>query len=294
MNLRDNKNIIKLLEDFNYKSNPEIIKKICNLIRKDIINNGDRSFSKNYNIDDINLDLVIDFSLNSKHPYYSNVNIYDIINGVEPVLLRIIVVDETIDVDYLMSVISHEIRHIWDVYTVSSDYEIDDFKKSIAITKFKKTGKMSKFINLVYLSLEHELIARHNMIYEMFRWKNIVDKEKLVDLFEKSYINQALQQLKSFSYLEILNEPDLYNFTIEFSKNIGDNFDGDLQKYYLNWEFLFKQKSDLFLSYVDSMIDDVISDIKNNKIYERNNIGFISYNESIGGNYLKTIFNKKV
>jgi len=294
MNLRDNKNIIKLFEDFNYKSNPEIIKKICNLIRKDIINNGDRSFSKNYNIDDINLDLVIDFSLNSKHPYYSNVNIYDIINGVEPVLLRIIVVDETIDVDYLMSVISHEIRHIWDVYTVSSDYEIADFKKSIAITKFKKTGKMSKFINLVYLSLEHELIARHNMIYEMFRWKNIVDKEKLVDLFEKSYINQALQQLKSFSYLEILNEPDLYNFTIEFSKNIGDNFDGDLQKYYLNWEFLFKQKSDLFLSYVDSMIDDVISDIKNNKIYERNNIGFISYNESIGGNYLKTIFNKKV
>ena len=153
---------------------------------------------------------------------------------------------------------------------------------------------MSKFINLVYLSLEHELIARHNMIYEMFRWKNIVDKGKLVDLFEKSYINQALQQLKNFSYLEILNEPDLYNFTIEFSKNIGDNFDGDLQKYYLNWEFLFKQKSDLFLSYVDSMIDDVISDIKNNKIYERNNIGFISYNESIGGNYLKTIFNKKV
>jgi hypothetical protein len=294
MNLRDNKNIIKLFEDFNYKSNPEIIKKICNLIRKDIINNGDRSFSKNYNIDDINLDLVIDFSLNSKHPYYSNVNIYDIINGVEPVLLRIIVVDETIDVDYLMSVISHEIRHIWDVYTVSSDYEIADFKKSIAITKFKKTGKMSKFINLVYLSLEHELIARHNMIYEMFRWKNIVDKGKLVDLFEKSYINQALQQLKNFSYLEILNEPDLYNFTIEFSKNIGDNFDGDLQKYYLNWEFLFKQKSDLFLSYVDSMIDDVISDIKNNKIYERNNIGFISYNESIGGNYLKTIFNKKV
>ena len=201
MNLRDNKNIIKLFEDFNYKSNPEIIKKICNLIRKDIINNGDRSFSKNYNIDDINLDLVIDFSLNRKQPYYSNVNIYDIINGVEPVLLRIIVVDETIDVDYLMSVISHEIRHIWDVYTVSSDYEIADFKKSIAITKFKKTGKMSKFINLVYLSLEHELIARHNMIYEMFRWKNIVDKGKLVDLFEKSYINQALQQLKNFSYL---------------------------------------------------------------------------------------------
>ena len=289
-----NEKIIKLFEDFNHKSNPEIIKKICNSIRKDIINNGDRIFSKNYNIDDLNIDLFVDFTFNKKQPYYSNVNIYDIINGVEPVQLKIIVVDESIDFDYLMSIISHEIRHIWDVYTVSSDYEIEDFKKSITITKFKRSGKMSKFINLVYLSLEHELIARHNMIYEMFRWKNITDKSKLMDLFEKSYINQALQYLKNFSYIDILDEPELLNFTIEFSKNIGDNFDGDLEKYYKNWELFFKQKSDLFLSYVDDMIDDVISDIKNNKVYERNNIGFISYNESIGSSYLKKIFNKSV
>lgn len=296
MNFRKSKNKfdkIKLFEDFNYRSNPEIIKKICNIIRKDIINNGDKSFSKNYNIDDLNIDLVLDFNFNKKMPYYSNVNIYDIINGVEPILLRVMVVDQTIDVDYLMSIVSHEIRHIWDVYTVSSDYEIDDFKKSIAITKFKKTGKMSKFINLVYLSLEHELIARHNMIYEMFRWKDITDKNRLLELFEGSYINKALQQLKNFSYSEIIGESDLYDFTIEFSKNIGDTFDGDLERYYKNWEYIFKQKSDLFLSYVDEMLDEVIDDIKNNKVYERNNIGFISYNESIGSNYLRTIFNKK-
>lgn len=292
MNPKINKNIIKLFEDFNYKSNPDIIKKICNIIRKDIINNGDKSFSKNYNIDDINLDLIIDFSFNKKQPYYSNVNIYDIINGVEPVILRVTVIDEKIDIDYLISIISHEIRHIWDIYTISSDYEIEDFKKSMTITKFKKNGKMAKFINLVYLSLEHELIARHNMIYEMFRWKNITDKAKLIELFEKSYINKALQQLKIFSYLDVLDEPDIIDFTIEFSKNIGDNFDGDIKKYYQNWESFFKHKSDLFLSYVDSMIDDVITDIKNNKIYERNNIGFISYNESIGSKYLNTIFKK--
>jgi hypothetical protein len=72
----------------------------------------------------------------------------------------------------------------------------------------------------------------------------------------------------------------LVKFTKEFSTDIGENFNGDLYSYYKNWEVFFKNKSQEFLSYVDDMLNDVIQDVNDEKIYERLN-GFISYNENI-------------
>lgn len=273
-----NNNYIKLFEDFNQKSLPSLIKKISYIIRKDITDNGNNSYNKEYNIDGIHINLIVDYKKSYKQPYYSNVNIYDVISGKEPIDIKVIVNDLKIDIDYLMSIVSHEIRHIYDVYTVVNDAEMLDFVKSIAVFKNKNRNE---FVNLVYLSLEHELIARNNMLYELYRYINITDKNKLYKIFKKSYVFKALEDLKNFNAnLFISKNDDLYDFTLNFSKDIGDDFNGDMKKYYSKWEEFFHKKSDEFLGYVDNMLDDIINDIKNNKIYERL-CGFVSYNEDI-------------
>jgi len=278
-----NKNTLQYLsifENFQEKSTPNIIKKISNLIRKDLIINGDNSFNKKYSIDDFNLHIIIEYKKGKHQPYYSNVNIYNIIKNIEPIEIKVLVTDNKIDINYLMSIISHEIRHIYDIYTVVDDSEMIDFVKSSIVSKYKNENN---FIGYVYLSLEHELIARHNMLYELYRWIEITDKDALYDIFKKSYTYKALTQLNTFDSVKFVNSENnlkLKTFTENFSKDIGDNFNGDLFLYYKNWEDFLKSKSNEFLSYVDKMLDDVISDVKNEKIYERLN-GFISYNEDI-------------
>ena len=192
-----------------------------------------------------------------------------------------------------MGIISHEIRHIYDVLTIVSDVEMDDFLKSKVVTKYKQNGVNLDFINLVYLSLEHELIARHNMLYEMFRWQGVTDKNELYKLFEKSYTFNALNQLKNFDYNFLIEQKDIIKFTEEFSKSIGDKFDGNIEEYYNRWKLFFKRKSEEFLGYIDSMLDEVIVDIKNDTIYERI-CGFISYNENIGNKISQKIFNNMI
>jgi len=284
---------IKLFEDFSEKSYPQLIKKVCFIIRGDIELNGDNSFSKTYDIDGLKLLIKLNYRIGTKQPYYSNVNIYDIISGREPHLIEVLITDLTIDLNYLMGIISHEIRHIYDILTTVDDLDVKDFLKSKVITEYKRGGINKEFINLVYLSLEHEMIARHNMLYEMFRWQGISDKNELYKLFEKSYTYEALKQLKSFDFKKIIQEDDILDFTYKFSKSIGDQFDGDLLKYYSRWNDFFINKSDEFMRYVDSMLDDVIDDIKNDRIYERL-CGFISYNETIGMSIYEKIFNELI
>jgi len=282
----------QIFEDFKDKSFPVLLKKIYSLIRKDIINNGDNFFNNNYQIDSFNIDIVINYQKGNKEPYYSNINIYDILTEPEkPVIIPVKIVDDKIDIDYLMSIISHEIRHIYDIYTVSGDVEIQEFVKSMTISKFK--NKCPEFVELVYLSLEHELITRHNMLYEMYRYINIIDKDKLFEIFKKSFVYEALTKLQNFDYLEFIKKPDILEFTKEFSESIGDQFDGDLIKYYSNWNNFFKQKSQEFIEYVNDILDDIIEDVKNNEIYERL-CGYISYNEDIGNKVSLKIFEKLI
>ncbi len=283
---------IKLFEDFSEKSYPQLIKKVCFIIRKDIELNGDNSFTKTYNIDGLDLLIKLNYYNGSRQPYYSNINIYDVISGKEPHLIEVLITDINIDLDYLMGIISHEIRHIYDILTTVDDLDVKDFLKSKVITEYKKGGNKD-FINLVYLSLEHEMIARHNMLYEMFRWQGISDKDGLYRLFEKSYTCEALKKLKEFDLNKLATEDDIYNFTHRFSKSIGDHFDGDIIKYYSKWNDFFIKKSDEFLSYVDSMLDDVIDDISNDRVYERL-CGYISYNENIGRGVYNRLFSDMI
>jgi hypothetical protein len=128
--MKINLKYIKLYEDFSQKSILELIKKISYTIRKDVINNGNNSFSKHYVIDAFDILLKIRYKIGDYKPYHSDVNIYDILSGKEPIDIIVDVQDININVDYLMSIISHEIRHIYDIYTMVEDSYFEELKKN--------------------------------------------------------------------------------------------------------------------------------------------------------------------
>lgn len=286
-----------IIEAFGEHQLPNVIKKVSYEIRKDIINNGDNSFQKKYNFWNLDFNIAVNYTNQKKEPYYSFINIYDILSKTnEPINIGVTVKDEIIDINYLMSVISHEIRHVYDIFTISHDTEFKSFTKTININKYFET-KFSYFADLVYLSLEHELIARHNMLYELYRWINITDKNELMKLFKESFVNKSLVKLKSFNsvyYIKQFNNDELKYFIIKFSKDINDDsFNGNVNDYFKNWENFFNKKSDEFYNLVDGMLDDIINDIINNKLYERL-CGFKCHDWYILENYTKEIFEKMI
>jgi hypothetical protein len=278
-----------IIEKFEEIQFPNLIKKLTSKIRLDLINNGNGSFNQKYSFDSLILNIIVDYNKTAKQSYYSNINIYQILSEQDKDIdIKVIVNDQDIDFNYLTSIISHEIRHVYDIFTIASEVEMKSFINSLHLSKFKNT-KFNEFINLFYLSLDHELIARNNMLYDSFRWLNITDKNELYKLFQKSYVNSALIQLNDFNsniFINKFDRKELEQFTKEFSDNIEDNFIS-VEDFYKKYETIFKSKSNEFLSYIDDMLNDVIYDIINNKTYERFT-GYSSYNENINN---KTMLN---
>jgi hypothetical protein len=250
----------KVMEAFEERSIPNIIKKVCYIIRSDLINNENNSFNKNYIVESFDINIIIEYNKNNKIPYHSDINLTKIItNPLKSVDIKVFVTDIEIDINYLMSIISHEIRHIYDIYTISRDHHMLEFKKSFHLNDYYDT-KFGEFVELFYLSLEHEFIARHNMLYELYRWIEITDKKQLYNIFKTSFTYKALIMLKNFDsekYINKFNRIELIEFTKEFSNKIEDKFI-DIDSYYKKFEIFFHKKSDEFLSYVDSMLDDII------------------------------------
>jgi hypothetical protein len=291
---------LKMYEDFNDKNIPNILKKYIHIIRKDILVNDNKSFKKNYNIDSININLNVNYIYGNKQPYYSNINIYDIItNEDKPIDLSVKVVDINIDIDYLLSVIIHEIRHIYDIYTINEDNDMDSFIKTLKLEQFKNTNYYT-FIYHVYLSLEHELIARNNMIYPIFRWINIIDKPKLYEIYKQTFVCEALNTLMDFdtvSFIKSIPIIDLLKYTNQFITDVAKDHnicknEEDLYIYYNKWESFFKEKSQEYINNIDIIFDDIILDIQNDVVYEHKKY---EYNENIiGGVYkiFKSFYNK--
>ena len=285
------KKYIEIYEAFQEKSIPFQLKKMSLIIRNDIIKIGN-NFNKEYSIDDFNFEVIINFKKGSKYPYYSNINIFDIIKNPNKKFNIIIeATDEELDVDYAVSIIIHELRHVYDILNINGEYEMLDFIKSMYIPHFRRT-EFVYFINLIYLSLEHEIIARHNMLYPLLRWINITDKKELMIIYEKTYIFDALIQLKNFDsekFIKSFNFEKLLMFTNEFIEKVAHEHNlcedvDEVNKFYKKWEIYFKEKSNEFLLCVDDMINTIVNDIENEIPVNEEKINFnSSYSEYIGG-----------
>lgn len=265
---------IKTFEDFNIKI-PDDLKEIFNEVRK-IIGEPKDPFNikidlNKFNFCDIILDIEVVFnplrtgdkSYQDKDIiYYSYVNIYDLLMCEELIKIPIRIDDIHINIDKLISTISHEIRHIYDVYTINDESDMKSFVDSYNYAIVKKGESNNEFLNflfLVYLSLEHELIARNTMIWEMFKNCNC-SKEELINLYYKSSIYNSFMLLDGFNYNEVIKVPDILNkvnnFIFYFKGDDCHDMSG-VGNFFKKWQLYFKEKSTKYKKEALSVLDDI-------------------------------------
>lgn len=171
------------------------------------------------------------------------------------------------DLNYLSSTLIHELRHIIDFSDGAKSSGLSSFLMDMHLRNFN-IGLFSEFYILVYLSLEHELLARNNQIYPYIKFKNL-SREKSLNILKKSFIWEALQILNDFNpllFIKKFKTSDLIEKTNSFIKNVlHDNKmiiedDNDLIEFYNIWDEYFKEISKKWTLILLSEV---------NRIYER-------------------------
>jgi hypothetical protein len=166
----------------------------------------------------IELDLIIREGNN----YYSNINWDKFLKGDYELIVNI---PKDYDIDYLVSLIIHEIRHMIDFTDENLNSGISSFDMELSLRKYN-IENFREFYTLIYLSLEHELVARNNQIYPYIKFKNLT-KEESLSIVKKSFIWEALQKLRSFdpqNFIKGFEIDVLINITNSFIKDVlSDN-----------------------------------------------------------------------
>jgi hypothetical protein len=255
------------------RSIPDILKDISKKLKIDL-SNGIYNFNKTYEVEYLSFSININ---NNKNNYYSNIDLYKIINDMSINVNIEIDIPKDFDIDYVVAITIHEIRHIYDIYTVNSENDMSSFINDFHIRKLK-IGNYTNFIYLIYLSLEHELIARNNMIYPYIGFKNIT-KEESIKIVRESFIWKSLESLNNFNHIEFIksiNEKELIKLTNLFIKDVAKDYNicldiNDIIIFYKKWEDYFKNISVEWENELYKEID---------KIYEFKRY---SYNENIIG-----------
>lgn len=208
--------------------------------------------------------IEIDIKLIQTNRYYSKIDWTRFMKGDYQIIIE---VPQNYDVDYLISTIIHEIRHMIDftdeiLNSGISSFDIEKDLKKYNIINF------NQFYFLVYLSLEHELVARNNQTYPYLKPKNL-DKEESIKILKSSFIWDALEKLNNFDYelfIQKFDEKDLIRITNEFIKDCLYDKDSkidnmfDLINFYKTWDEYFKEISEKWKHILMNEVD---------KIYER-------------------------
>jgi len=237
------------------------------------LSNVEMPYSKLLNFGGIEVDIKIVKS----NKYYSNIDWLKFLNGDYEIIVEVI---EDYDINYVVSTIIHEIRHMIDFTDENINAGLSSFDMDMNLRKYN-IDTFSEFYILVYISLEHELVARNNQIYPYIKFKNL-SKEDSIEILKKSFIWQALDKLNSFDYKKFVQKFDtdlLIQITNNFIKDcLFDNETlienkHELISFYKIWDEYFcktsKKWHDLLLREVDI-------------IYERKlNKCFVDYKEVI-------------
>ena len=221
--------------------------------------------------------IEVDIKIGKSNKYYSNIDWVKFLKGDYEVIVEVI---EDYDINYVVSTIIHEIRHMIDFTDENLNAGLSSFDMDMNLRKYN-INTFSEFYILVYISLEHELVARNNQIYPYIKFKNL-SKGDSIEILKNSFIWRALDKLNSFDYEKFVVKFDtnfLIKTTNDFIKDclydnetFIDNKD-ELILFYKVWDEYFRETSkkwhDLLLREVDV-------------IYERKvNKEFIDYKEVI-------------
>jgi hypothetical protein len=229
--------------------------------------------------------IEVDIEIKNSNKFYSKVDWFKFLKGDYEIIIE---VEKDYDINYLVSTIIHEIRHMIDFTDENLNSGLSSFDLDRNLRKYN-IGRFSDFYIPVYISLEHELVARNNQIYPYIKFKDI-SKEESLQILKQSFIWKALQILKEFDYISFVNSFDesiLIKITNNFIKEclydnekIVENKE-DLLTFYKIWNEYFIETSKkwevLLLSEVDMVYERkirVINDIINyenviNKIWNK-------------------------
>jgi len=219
--------------------------------------------------------IEIDVNIVKSNRYYSNVNWFKFLKGDYEIIIE---TEEDYDINYVVSTIIHEMRHMIDFTDENLNSGLSSFDFELNLRKYNIDNYNTFFI-LVYISLEHELIARNNQIYPYIKFKKIKQEESL-QILKSSFIWKALDMLNTFDYNNFINAFDsdtLMKITNSFIKEcLYDNdtrieTHDDIINFYKVWDVYFKETSS---KWKDILLSEV------NKVYERKvNNNFIDYKE---------------
>jgi hypothetical protein len=214
------------------------LKELSNKLKNEIIIPFNRAI--NFGGIDINLSIVI------SNRYYSNIDWYEFLNGKNRLKVEI---PQEHDIDYAISLIIHEIRHLID-FTSEYSNKISSFDLELQLRKYRDIQDFNEFYILFYISLQHELVARNNQIYPYIKFKGI-KKEDSIKLIKKSFIWVYLENLTSFNHDSFIKKFEV-EFLIEvtnaflkdvlFSDEVIEDFE-DLKLFYQKFEKYFKNLS---------------------------------------------------
>lgn len=234
---------------------------------------------------DINLYIVI------SNKYYSNIDWYEFLNGKNNLKLEI---PKYHDIDYVISLIIHEIRHLIDFTAEYSNIGTSSFDLELQLRKYRDIEYFNEFYILFYISLQHELVARNNQIYPYIKFKEI-GKEESIKLIKKSFIWIYLDNLNSFNHDSFIKKFEV-DFLIEitneflkdvlFSDEVIDDID-DLKSFYQKFEKYFKSLSTEWKDITSKEIGYVYDN--NSFINEYYNLEYIIKNHY---SYIKTKSNE--
>lgn len=218
-------------------------------------------FVKKYDI----FGVLFDVSVSYDYSYSSYIDWDKFMNDVYEINIK---VPNNYDLNYLVSTMIHELRHIIDFSDGAKSSGLSSFLMDIHLRNFN-IGLFSDFYILVYLSLEHELLSRNNQIYPYIKFKNLSKDESLC-ILKNSFIWESLQDLNNFNSLDFINKfktDDLISRTNSFISNVLHDKkttvedEKDLIDFYNIWKDHFVDISNKWTSILLSEVD---------RIYERN------------------------
>ena len=274
------------------------LKKHMNVIKHKIENNVveglnsfefDFDFSNNKDMKEFDpfgviFDIIIDFENNNKKKYYAYIQ-EDIIkkNNFRNFDIKIEIIDFKIDYYQLFSIITHELKHVYDLY---HNNNLDSFDKVLhtngLINFYKKNYWIHDFMQLNYLALDHEVDARIRMLYDKLYYLRTFDKSMIQDEFKKNYLYKSAMMLINFDPNNILTKVEfneLLKFTNIFIENILKKkyviktLD-ELKNFYKEIKINFENIGNKFLLNTNDIIDKFIRD---NKPYSENHYLTIGY-----------------
>lgn len=219
------------------------------------LNNIELPYKKILNFGGIEINIEIIKS----NKYYSNIDWVKFLKGEYEIIVE---TEKDFDINYIVSTIIHEIRHMIDFTDENLNVGLSSFDIDKNLRKYN-INIFNEFFILVYISLEHELVARNNQIYPYIKFKNLSKSDSL-NILKKSFIWKALDMLNDFDhslFISKFDDIELMDITNSFIKEcLFDDYTiienrEELSNFYKIWKEYFNETSnkwkDILLKEVD-------------------------------------------